>query len=74
MTKMELRMEILWVAAFIRFAMCTIATNDISTSAQTDSGAFAWSAWGTWSPCSRTCGGGVAVQKRECLPSVTTQI
>ncbi|XP_059060914.1 thrombospondin type-1 domain-containing protein 4-like [Achroia grisella] len=29
---------------------------------------FAWSSWGSWSPCSRSCGGGVAVQERQCLP------
>ncbi|CAK1550996.1 unnamed protein product [Leptosia nina] len=30
-------------------------------------GAGAWSDWGDVSPCSRTCGGGVASQKRICL-------
>ncbi|CAG9123807.1 unnamed protein product [Plutella xylostella] len=33
---------------------------------------YAWSAWGAWSACSRTCGGGVAVQERQCLPSDPT--
>ncbi|XP_072039252.1 LOW QUALITY PROTEIN: thrombospondin type-1 domain-containing protein 4-like [Amphiura filiformis] len=26
-----------------------------------------WSGWGPWSECSRTCGGGVAMQNRDCL-------
>ncbi|KAI8425353.1 hypothetical protein MSG28_007114 [Choristoneura fumiferana] len=30
-------------------------------------GAGAWGEWGEVSPCSRTCGGGVASQKRICL-------
>ncbi|KPJ09708.1 Papilin [Papilio machaon] len=30
--------------------------------------AYAWTSWSNWGPCSRTCGGGVAVQERECLP------
>ncbi|CAF4798136.1 unnamed protein product [Pieris macdunnoughi] len=30
-------------------------------------GAGAWGEWGDISPCSRTCGGGVASQKRICL-------
>ncbi|XP_053614629.1 thrombospondin type-1 domain-containing protein 4-like [Plodia interpunctella] len=35
---------------------------------------FAWSSWGSWSPCSRTCGGGVAVQERQCLPRDPTRL
>ncbi|XP_026494042.2 thrombospondin type-1 domain-containing protein 4-like [Vanessa tameamea] len=34
---------------------------------------YAWSAWGAWSSCSRTCGGGVAVQERHCLPRDPTR-
>ncbi|KAM8974329.1 ADAMTS-like protein 5 [Pelodytes ibericus] len=26
-----------------------------------------WSSWQSWSPCSRTCGGGAAVRIRQCL-------
>ncbi|XP_033706790.1 papilin isoform X2 [Tursiops truncatus] len=25
-----------------------------------------WSSWGSWSPCSRTCGGGVSFRERPC--------
>ncbi|PZC83847.1 hypothetical protein B5X24_HaOG207004 [Helicoverpa armigera] len=35
---------------------------------RTNATMYAWSSWGTWSPCSKTCGGGVAVQERHCLP------
>ncbi|CAK1551450.1 unnamed protein product [Leptosia nina] len=34
---------------------------------------YAWSSWGTWSSCSKTCGGGVAVQERQCLPRDPTR-
>ncbi|CAG9123822.1 unnamed protein product [Plutella xylostella] len=29
--------------------------------------AWVWGAWGRWSSCSKTCGGGVSVQTRECV-------
>ncbi|XP_026742853.1 thrombospondin type-1 domain-containing protein 4-like [Trichoplusia ni] len=35
---------------------------------RTNTTMYAWSSWGTWSACSKTCGGGVAVQERHCLP------
>ncbi|EDL81460.1 papilin, proteoglycan-like sulfated glycoprotein (predicted), isoform CRA_b [Rattus norvegicus] len=25
-----------------------------------------WGAWGEWSPCSRTCGGGISFRERPC--------
>lgn len=28
---------------------------------------FGWDAWGTWSDCSRTCGGGASYSLRRCL-------
>uniref|UniRef100_UPI00358FF613 ADAMTS-like protein 3 n=1 Tax=Myxine glutinosa TaxID=7769 RepID=UPI00358FF613 len=28
----------------------------------------AWEAWGTWSECSRTCGGGASYSLRRCRP------
>lgn len=28
-----------------------------------------WGEWSAWTPCSRSCGGGVSIQSRECLMS-----
>ncbi|CAG5049251.1 unnamed protein product, partial [Parnassius apollo] len=40
---------------------------------QTNTTMYAWSTWGAWSSCSRSCGGGVAVQERQCLPRDPTR-
>ncbi|XP_068620174.1 ADAMTS-like protein 4 isoform X2 [Battus philenor] len=40
---------------------------------QTNGTMYAWSTWGAWSSCSRSCGGGVAVQERQCLPRDPTR-
>ncbi|XP_052755771.1 thrombospondin type-1 domain-containing protein 4-like [Galleria mellonella] len=64
--------KIIWIAAIIEFAMFTRATNITTLPPQVtednQSEGYAWSSWGSWSPCSRSCGGGVAVQERQCLP------
>ncbi|XP_059060915.1 thrombospondin type-1 domain-containing protein 4-like [Achroia grisella] len=64
--------KIIWIAAIIEFAMVTRATNTTTLPPQVTEGnqseGYVWSTWGTWSRCSRTCGGGVAVQERQCLP------
>ncbi|CAH2089524.1 unnamed protein product [Euphydryas editha] len=44
-----------------------------SSETRTNITIYAWSAWGNWSACSRTCGGGVAVQERHCLPRDPTR-
>lgn len=40
---------------------------------RTNTTLYAWSSWGRWSPCSRSCGGGVAVQERHCLPRIPSR-
>ncbi|XP_045452754.1 ADAMTS-like protein 2 [Melitaea cinxia] len=44
-----------------------------SAQSRTNITIYAWSSWGTWSACSRTCGGGVSVQERHCLPRDPTR-
>ncbi|XP_047521189.1 thrombospondin type-1 domain-containing protein 4-like [Pieris napi] len=62
-----------WVV-MIQFAMFTTASNLNGTTKakvhpeRPDVGLYAWSSWGSWSPCSRSCGGGVSYQERQCLP------
>ncbi|KAM3963349.1 papilin-like [Aphomia sociella] len=58
------------IATIIQFAMFTQATNITTIPPQVieDNSSYAWSSWGSWSPCSRSCGVGVAVQERQCLP------
>ncbi|XP_050674458.1 thrombospondin type-1 domain-containing protein 4-like [Leptidea sinapis] len=65
----------LWAATIIHFAMATSTTQSPETTTlfqsqkSTESpsfGSYAWSTWGSWSACSRSCGGGVAFQERQC--------
>ncbi|VVC98000.1 unnamed protein product [Leptidea sinapis] len=63
-------------ATIIHFAMATSTTQSPETTTlfqsqkSTESpsfGSYAWSTWGSWSACSRSCGGGVAFQERQLL-------
>ncbi|XP_012552013.1 thrombospondin type-1 domain-containing protein 4 isoform X2 [Bombyx mori] len=67
--------DLFWIAALLQIVMTDSTTNNTTTMAPTQmttaepsSSGYAWSVWGRWSPCSRTCGGGVSVQERQCLP------
>ncbi|XP_039759575.1 thrombospondin type-1 domain-containing protein 4-like [Pararge aegeria] len=65
------RKQPFWLLVVMQQIILTTAANVTTDSPQGSEDAtrelFAWSSWGTWSPCSRTCSGGVSVQERQCL-------
>ncbi|XP_068620341.1 thrombospondin type-1 domain-containing protein 4-like [Battus philenor] len=67
-----------WAAVIMQVATITMAANTAADSLQaleeSLTSAYAWTSWGSWGPCSMTCGGGVAVQERECLPRTRSVI
>nr|XP_026492612.1 thrombospondin type-1 domain-containing protein 4-like [Vanessa tameamea]XP_026492619.1 thrombospondin type-1 domain-containing protein 4-like [Vanessa tameamea] len=63
--------ELFWVV-ILQLSILTMATNVTTDTPEITeepaTGLYAWSSWGSWSACSRSCGGGVSVQERQCLP------
>lgn len=47
---------------------CSKNCINISASPKVQSLSRKWSSWGTWSPCSKSCGGGKKVRSRQCFP------
>ncbi|XP_042889225.1 thrombospondin type-1 domain-containing protein 4-like [Penaeus japonicus] len=69
-----------WVAALALVLFASIPAGDaqrtypeevhrlvVERLRQRGGGAGAWGEWSAWTPCSRSCGGGVSIQSRECL-------
>ncbi|CAB3256979.1 unnamed protein product [Arctia plantaginis] len=80
-----LRKKLLWASVMVQIVMLASATNLTTTeippqviesqiAEEIKVDGYAWSSWGSWSPCSRSCGGGVSVQERQCLPRTRSPV
>lgn len=65
----------LWAAIAVIFWSCGLAHSEASPSPEEEDSTAdsnladldGWGPWGAWSPCSRTCDGGVSTRSRRCM-------
>ncbi|XP_062417646.1 ADAMTS-like protein 3 isoform X2 [Pungitius pungitius] len=62
---MKMESLVFWRAVFIFFSLPPIQASRMTRSDEDRD--IGWDAWGPWSECSRTCGGGASYSLRRCL-------
>uniref|UniRef100_A0A8C6VJ02 ADAMTS like 3 n=1 Tax=Naja naja TaxID=35670 RepID=A0A8C6VJ02_NAJNA len=56
--------QVFWIPELLLFLLCFQTSRITQPNEDKENG---WDAWGAWSDCSRTCGGGASYSLRRCL-------